>query len=111
MPKLHVLLKKEELDLQRLSGKVVVVLDILFATTSIVATLAHGAREVLPFIDGAALHHVVRAARGQTSAASKLPSLARLASLVPGAAQNAAGLFSGTASFEAPADRLRALLA
>jgi 2-phosphosulfolactate phosphatase len=51
--KIHVLLKKEELDDQRLPGKVVVVLDILFATTSIVAVLAHGAKEVLPFIHGA----------------------------------------------------------
>jgi len=34
--KVHVLLKKEELDAQRLADKVVVVLDVLFATTSIV---------------------------------------------------------------------------
>jgi len=54
MPKIHVLLKKEELDQQRLPGKVVVVLDILFATTSIVAALAHGAREVVPLPNGAA---------------------------------------------------------
>lgn len=54
MPKIHVLLKKEELDRQRLPGKVVIVLDILFATTSIVAALAHGAVEVVPLLDGAA---------------------------------------------------------
>jgi 2-phosphosulfolactate phosphatase len=54
MPKVHVLLKKEELDQQRLPGKVVVVLDILFATTSIVAALAHGAKEVVPLMNGAA---------------------------------------------------------
>ena len=41
--KIHVLLKKEELDSQRLPGKVVIVLDILFATSSIVAAMAHGA--------------------------------------------------------------------
>jgi len=52
--KIHVLLKKEELDVQRLPGKVVVVLDILFATSSIVAALAHGAAEVIPTLDGAA---------------------------------------------------------
>ncbi len=52
MPKIHVLLKKEELDHQRLPGKVVVVLDILFATTSIVAALAHGAKEVVPLLNG-----------------------------------------------------------
>jgi len=54
MAKIHVLLKKEELDGQRLSGKVVIVLDILFATSSIVAALAHGASEVVPALDGEA---------------------------------------------------------
>jgi 2-phosphosulfolactate phosphatase len=52
MPKIHVLLKKEDLDHQRLPGKVIVVLDILFATTSIVAALAHGAKEVVPLLNG-----------------------------------------------------------
>lgn len=52
--KIHVLLKKEELDAQRLPGKTVVVLDILFATSSIVTALAHGAAEVIPTLDGAA---------------------------------------------------------
>jgi 2-phosphosulfolactate phosphatase len=50
--KLHVLVKKEELDGQRLPGKVVVVLDVLFATTSIAAALSHGATEVVPTLDG-----------------------------------------------------------
>ena len=54
MAKIHVLLKKEELDSQRLPGKTVVVLDILFATSSIVAAMAHGAAEVIPTLDGAA---------------------------------------------------------
>ncbi len=54
MAKIHVLLKKEELDGQRLPGKVVIVLDVLFATSSIVAALAHGAREVVPALDGEA---------------------------------------------------------
>ncbi|MCX5731486.1 MAG: 2-phosphosulfolactate phosphatase [Deltaproteobacteria bacterium] len=52
MPKLHVLLKKEELDGQLLPGKVVIVLDVLFATTSIATALAHGATEVFPTLDG-----------------------------------------------------------
>ena len=34
--KIHVLTKKEELDSVRVQGKVVVVLDILFATTTMV---------------------------------------------------------------------------
>ncbi|MFA7278547.1 MAG: 2-phosphosulfolactate phosphatase [Sterolibacterium sp.] len=54
MSKIHVLLKKEELDNERLASKVVVVLDILFATSSIVAALAHGAAEVVPTPDGTA---------------------------------------------------------
>jgi 2-phosphosulfolactate phosphatase len=49
--KVHVLTKKEELDSVRVPGKVVVVLDILFATTTMVTALAHGAREVLPVLD------------------------------------------------------------
>jgi len=52
--KIHVLLKKEELDAQRLEGKVVVVLDILFATSSIVTAVANGATTVIPMPDGAA---------------------------------------------------------
>ncbi|HEY7723965.1 MAG TPA: 2-phosphosulfolactate phosphatase, partial [Anaeromyxobacteraceae bacterium] len=52
-PRLHVLLTKEELDGERLPGKVVVVVDVLFATTSIAAALAHGAAEVVPALDAA----------------------------------------------------------
>jgi 2-phosphosulfolactate phosphatase len=52
--KIHVLTKKEELDTVRVPGKVVIVLDILFATTTMVAALAHGAAEVLPVLDEAA---------------------------------------------------------
>lgn len=52
--KIHVLLKKEELDSERLDGKVVVVLDILFATSSIVAAMANGIRDVIPMPDGRA---------------------------------------------------------
>jgi 2-phosphosulfolactate phosphatase len=59
--KIHVLLKKEELDAQRLEGKVVVVLDILFATSSIVTALAHGATEVIPTLDGRAAQEAAKA--------------------------------------------------
>jgi 2-phosphosulfolactate phosphatase len=52
--KVHVLTRKEELDSVRVSGKVVVVLDILFATTTMVAALASGAAEVVPVLDEAA---------------------------------------------------------
>lgn len=54
MAKIHVLLKKEELDRERLPGKTVIVLDVLFATSSIVTVLANGAAEVIPLLDGAA---------------------------------------------------------
>ena len=56
--KLHVLTRKEELDDHRLPGKVVVVLDVLFATTSIAAVLAAGASEVIPALDGDAARAV-----------------------------------------------------
>jgi 2-phosphosulfolactate phosphatase len=49
--KVHVLTKKEELDSVRVPGKVVIVLDILFATTTMVTALAHGAKEVVPVLD------------------------------------------------------------
>jgi 2-phosphosulfolactate phosphatase len=56
MAKLHVVLDKEALDRERLPGKVVVVLDVLFATSTIVTALAHGATEVVPAQGGAAAH-------------------------------------------------------
>ena len=58
--KIHVLTKKEELDGLRLSGKIVVVLDILFATSTMAAALAHGALEVVPVLDEAAAREEVR---------------------------------------------------
>lgn len=50
--RIHVLTAHAELDPRRLPGKVVVVLDVLFATTSIAAALAGGASDVLPAVDG-----------------------------------------------------------
>ena len=68
MRKLHVLMKKEELDGQRLDGKVVIVLDILFATTTIVAALSEGASEVWPALDGdAARESAIECHAGQCS--------------------------------------------
>jgi len=52
--KIHVLTRKEELDGVRVAGKIVVVIDVLFATTTMVAALAHGASEVIPVLDEAA---------------------------------------------------------
>jgi 2-phosphosulfolactate phosphatase len=58
--KLHVLTKKEELEAVRVPGKVVVVLDILFATTTMVTALANGAKEVVPVLDEAAAREEAR---------------------------------------------------
>lgn len=52
--KVHVLTRKEELDSVRVAGKVVIVIDVLFATTTMVAALAHGATEIIPVLDEAA---------------------------------------------------------
>jgi 2-phosphosulfolactate phosphatase len=73
MSKIHVLLKKEELDAQRLPDKVVVVLDVLFATTSVVTALAHGAAEVVPTLDReAALREAARRPAGSFVLAGEL---------------------------------------
>jgi len=58
--KVHVLTKKEELDSVRVPGKVVVVVDILFATTTMVTALAHGAKQVLPVLDESAARSVAQ---------------------------------------------------
>jgi len=52
--KVHVLTKKEELDTVRLAGKVAVVLDVLFATSTMVTALDRGATAVVPAMDEAA---------------------------------------------------------
>jgi 2-phosphosulfolactate phosphatase len=49
--KVHVLFRRQDLDMVRLEGKVVVVLDVLFATSTMIAALADGAREVVPTLN------------------------------------------------------------
>jgi 2-phosphosulfolactate phosphatase len=78
--RIHVLGKKEELDSVRLPGKVVVVLDILFATTTMVTALAHGAREVIPVSDEAA----ARAESARRDPSSVVLSGELLAETLPG---------------------------
>ncbi|MED1204056.1 2-phosphosulfolactate phosphatase [Heyndrickxia acidicola] len=51
MPKLHVILKKEEIDKEKIAGKVAVVLDVLLATSTITAALYYGAKEVIPALN------------------------------------------------------------
>jgi len=71
--RIHVLTRKEELDSVRLAGKVVVVLDVLFATTTMVAALAEGAAEVLPVADeGAARAAGARHTEGRYVLAGEL---------------------------------------
>ena len=83
--KLHVLTKHEELDGVRLAGKVVVVLDVLFATTTMVAILANGAREVIPVLDEAS----ARSAFAGYSAESCVLSGELMAETLPGFAHPA----------------------
>lgn len=51
MPKLHLLFKKEELDPTRLQGKVVIVLDVLFATSTIVHAFGRNVASIWPARD------------------------------------------------------------
>ncbi len=51
--KLHVILHKDELDQSRLAGKIVVVLDVLFATSTIVTACDQGVLDVIPALDAA----------------------------------------------------------
>jgi 2-phosphosulfolactate phosphatase len=83
--KIHVLTKKEELDSVRIPGKVVIVLDILFATTTMVTALAHGATEVLPVLDEAA----ARACGGGLPEASRVLAGELYAETIPGFAHPA----------------------
>lgn len=52
MPRLHVLLKKEEIDDAKMQeDKTVVVFDVLLATSTITACFWHGAKEVVPVLN------------------------------------------------------------
>jgi 2-phosphosulfolactate phosphatase len=83
--RVHVLTRKEELDGVRVAGKVVVVLDILFATTTMVAALAHGATEVVPVAD----EHAARAAAALRAEGSYVLSGELYAETLPGFAHPA----------------------
>lgn len=61
MPKLHALLTKEELDPGRLAGKVVIVLDVLFASSTITHAFGQGVECIWPARDVA---HALRIASG-----------------------------------------------
>jgi 2-phosphosulfolactate phosphatase len=52
--RVHVLGRREDIDTVRMPGKVAIVLDVLFATSTIVTALAHGATRVIPRVNEAA---------------------------------------------------------
>ncbi len=51
-PKLHVILRKEDIRPELLSNKIALVLDILCATSSITTALAHQVERVIPALNG-----------------------------------------------------------
>ncbi len=55
MMKIHLLLKKEDIDSNKMhNNKIAVVFDVLLATSTVVSALAFGAKEVIPVLDGTA---------------------------------------------------------
>ncbi|PLR94444.1 2-phosphosulfolactate phosphatase [Bacillus sp. T33-2] len=51
MPAVDVVLQKEMIDEQIMDGQIAVIIDVLLATTTIAATLEHGAASVIPVRD------------------------------------------------------------
>ena len=62
MPKLHLLLKKEEIDEVKMQkGKTAVIFDVLLATSTISTCFLHGATEVVPVLNGEEARQYARA--------------------------------------------------
>ncbi|MGD6816933.1 2-phosphosulfolactate phosphatase [Metabacillus sp. 84] len=51
MGKIHVLMKKEDIEPGKIAGKTAVVFDVLLATTTISSVLYNGAKEVIPVLN------------------------------------------------------------
>ncbi len=49
--RVHVLFRRQDLEMVRLEGKTVIVLDVLFATSTMIAALAEGATDVIPTLN------------------------------------------------------------
>ena len=49
--KVHVLFRRQDIDMVKLEGKIVIVLDVLFATTTMVTALGHGAARLIPTLN------------------------------------------------------------
>ncbi len=52
MPKIHLLMQKEFIDPTKLKNCSVIVFDVLLATTTITPLLQHGAKKVIPVLNG-----------------------------------------------------------
>lgn len=52
MRKLHLIMKKEEIDEEKIKDSIAVVFDVLLATSTMIAGLYHGAKEFIPVLDG-----------------------------------------------------------
>lgn len=52
MGKLHVLMRKEDIDEEQITGKIAVVFDVLLATSTMTSALDDGAKEVIPVLNG-----------------------------------------------------------
>jgi 2-phosphosulfolactate phosphatase len=52
MGKIHVVIRKEEIDEVKMDNKIAVVFDVLLATSTITTVLHHGAVSVIPVLDG-----------------------------------------------------------
>jgi 2-phosphosulfolactate phosphatase len=58
--KVHVLFRRQDVDMVKLEGKVVVVLDVLFATSTMVTALGHGASRLIPTLNEEDARRVAR---------------------------------------------------
>lgn len=66
MRKIHLLLKKEEIDEQKISeNKVAVVFDILLATSTITSALEFGAKQVIPVLNGTDAEKIASTMNGE----------------------------------------------
>jgi 2-phosphosulfolactate phosphatase len=59
--KVHVLFRRQDIDMVKLERKVVVVLDVLFATSTMVTALGHGASRVIPTLNEGDARQIARA--------------------------------------------------
>ena len=59
--KVHVLFRRQDIDMVKLERKVVVVLDVLSATSTMVTALGHGASRVIPTLNEGDARQIARA--------------------------------------------------